>query len=50
MFGGMFRPMAESSTEFPKHKPVYDNLLVDSEGNIWVIHNGSFLLPKTEDD
>jgi hypothetical protein len=26
-------------TEFPKHKPVYDNVLVDSEGNIWVVLN-----------
>ncbi len=26
-------------TEFPKHKPVYDNILVDSEGNIWVVLN-----------
>jgi hypothetical protein len=26
-------------TEFPKHKPVYKNLLTDSEGNIWVVLN-----------
>jgi hypothetical protein len=26
-------------TEFPKHKPVYNNILVDSEGNIWVVLN-----------
>jgi len=26
-------------TEFPKHKPVYDNILVDSEGNIWIVLN-----------
>lgn len=26
-------------TEFPKHKPVYENILVDSEGNIWVLLN-----------
>lgn len=38
------------NTEFPKHKPVYDNILVDSEVNIWVIHNGLFLLLKTGDD
>jgi len=25
--------------EFPKHKPVYKNILVDSEGNIWVVLN-----------
>lgn len=24
-------------TEFPKHMPVYKNILVDSEGNIWVV-------------
>ncbi len=27
-------------TEFPKHKPVYDNILVDADGNIWVVLNG----------
>ena len=26
-------------TEFPKHKPMYDNILVDSEGNILVVLN-----------
>ncbi len=26
-------------TEFPKHKPVYDNILVDTEGNICVVLN-----------
>lgn len=26
-------------TEFPNHKPVYDNILVDSEGNIWIVLN-----------
>jgi DNA-binding beta-propeller fold protein YncE len=26
-------------TEFPKHKPVYKNILADSEGNIWVVLN-----------
>ena len=26
-------------TEFPKNKPVYNNILIDSEGNIWVILN-----------
>ncbi|UCE42858.1 MAG: hypothetical protein JSV17_07890 [Candidatus Aminicenantes bacterium] len=26
-------------TEFPKHKPVYENILVDSEGNFWVVLN-----------
>lgn len=24
-------------TEFPNHKPVYDNIMVDSEGNIWIV-------------
>jgi sugar lactone lactonase YvrE len=27
-------------TEFPKHKPVYDNILADADGNIWVVLNG----------
>ena len=26
-------------TEFPKHKPVYNDILVDSEGNFWVVLN-----------
>ena len=26
-------------TEFPKHKPVYNNILIDSEGNILVVLN-----------
>ena len=26
-------------TEFPKNKPVYKNILADSEGNIWVVLN-----------
>lgn len=26
-------------TEFPEYKPVYDNILVDTEGNIWVVLN-----------
>jgi hypothetical protein len=26
-------------TEFPKHKPIFENILVDSDGNIWVILN-----------
>jgi hypothetical protein len=26
-------------TEFPKHKPVYKNILPDSKGNIWVVLN-----------
>jgi hypothetical protein len=26
-------------TEFPKHKPVYKKILVDEEGNIWVVLN-----------
>jgi hypothetical protein len=26
-------------TQFPKHKPVYENILVDAEGNIWVVLN-----------
>ena len=26
-------------TKFPKNKPVYDNILADSDGNIWVVLN-----------
>ena len=26
-------------TEFPKHKPVFNNILVDSEVNIWIVLN-----------
>jgi hypothetical protein len=26
-------------TEFPKHKPVYKDVIVDTEGNIWVVLN-----------
>jgi hypothetical protein len=26
-------------TEFPKKRPVYENILVDAEGNIWVVLN-----------
>ena len=26
-------------TEFPKHKPVYNNILIDSRGNFWVVLN-----------
>lgn len=26
-------------TEFPKHKPVYKNILVDEDGNIWIVLN-----------
>lgn len=33
-------------TEFPKHKPVYNDILVDSSGNIWVILNRAKLDEK----